>query len=163
MTERKRRHRNRKNDHAVLVNKTSIQEQVYTLQQSGFTVSKRLITSQKDLQPAKKRLLETAEKRIRIDLGDTWAIQVKGRSIFMNDLVAEEALLHKRCNTNVSHGSSFNTDGAGGRKQDEFRLELFHEIRTWLETELEHSLFTLDQIHQKMISMDKSPEKSIVY
>ena len=81
----------------------------------------------------------------------------------MNDLVAEEALLHKWCNKNFSHGSSFNTDGAGGRKQDDFQLELFDELCTWLETELEHSLFTLEQIHQKMISMDKSPDKICVF
>ena len=111
----------------------------------------------------KKRLLETAEKRIRIDPEDTWAIQVKGRLISMNGLVAKEALLHKRCNLNFSRGSSFNTDGAGCRKQNDFRLELFDELCTWLETKLEHSLFTLEQIHQKMISMDKSPDKSLVY
>ena len=75
---------------------SSIQEQVYTLQQSSFTLSKQLITSQKDLQPdntsaddLKKRLLEIAEKRIRIDPGDTWDIQVKGRLISINDVVAE--------------------------------------------------------------------------
>ena len=82
----------------------------------------------------------------------------------MNDLVSEEALLHKQqCNTNFSCGSSFNTDGVGGRNQDDFRLELFDELCTWLETELEHSLYTLEQIHQKMISMDKLPDKSLVY
>ena len=81
----------------------------------------------------------------------------------MNDLVAEEALLHKWCNTNFSRGSSFNTDGADGRKQDDFRLEFFDELCTWLETELEHSLFTLEQMHQEMISIDKSPDKSLVY
>ena len=111
----------------------------------------------------KKKLLETAEKRMSIDPGDTWAIQVKGRLISMNDLVAEEAQLHKQCNRNFSCGNSFNTDGTGGRKQDDFLLELFDELCTWLETELEHSLFALEQIHQKMISMDKSPEKSLVY
>ena len=110
----------------------------------------------------KKRLLE-AEKRILIVPGDKWAIQVKGRLISMNDLVAEEALLHKRCNTNFSRGSSFNTDGAGGRKQDDFQLELFDELCTWLETELELSLLTLEEIHQKMISMDKSPDKTLAY
>ena len=81
----------------------------------------------------------------------------------MNDFVAEEALLHKRCNTKFSGGSSFNTDGVGGRKQYDFRRKLFDELRTWLETELEHSLFTLGQIHQKMISMDESPGISLVY
>ena len=34
----------------------------------------------------------------------------------MNDLVGEEALLHKRGNTNFSRGSNFNTDSVGGRK-----------------------------------------------
>ena len=110
----------------------------------------------------KKRLLETAEKRIRIDPGDTSATQVKGRLISMNDLVAEEAL-HKLCDTNFSRGSSFNTDDAGARKQDEFQLELFDEFFTWLETELEHSLFILEQIHQKMISRDKFSDNSLMY
>ena len=81
----------------------------------------------------------------------------------MNDLVAEEALLHKQCNTNFSRRSSFNRDSAGSRKQDHFLLELFDELCTWLKTKLEHSSFTLEQIHQKMISMDKSPDKSLVY
>ena len=85
------------------------------------------------------------------------------RLISMNGLVAEEALLHKRYSTNFSRGSSFHTDGAGGRKQDDFRLEFFDERFTWLKTELERSLFTLEQVHQKMISIDKSPGKSFVY
>ena len=81
----------------------------------------------------------------------------------MNDLVAEEVLLRKRCNTNFSRGSSFNKDDMGERKQDDLRVELFDKFCTWLETELEHSLFTLEQLHQKMISIDKSPDKSLVY
>ena len=64
--------------------------------------------------------------------------------------MVEEAILHKQCNTIFFCGSSFNTDGKGSRKQDDFRLELFDELCTWLETELEHSLFTLEQIHQNM-------------
>ena len=55
----------------------------------------------------------------RIDPGDTRAIQVKGRLIPMNDLVAEEALLHKLCNTSFSRGLSFNTDDSSHRKQDD--------------------------------------------
>ena len=47
--------------------------------------------------------------------------------------------------------------------QDHFLLELFDELCTWLKTELEHSSFTLEQIHQKMISVDKSPDKLLVY
>ena len=43
----------------------------------------------------KIRLHETSEKQIHIDSGDAFAIQIKGRLILMNDLVAEEALLQK--------------------------------------------------------------------
>ena len=53
-------------------------------------------------------------------------------------------------------------DDTGGRKQDDLRVELFDKLCTWLETELEHSLFTLEQLHQKMISTDKSRDKSLV-
>ena len=62
---------------------SSIKEQVYTLQQSSFTVSKQLTAGQtssysrpdnKSADDLKKRLLETAEKRIRIDPGNTRAI-----------------------------------------------------------------------------------------
>ena len=150
---------------------SSLQEQVYILQQSSSTVSKQIITNQKTYSwPDNKcadnmneGLLETAEKRICIGPGDTWANQVKGSLISMENSVAEEALLHKRCNTNFSRGSSFNTDGAGGRTQDGFRLGLFDKRFTRLETELERSLFTLEQIHEKVISMDKSPDSSYLY
>ena len=108
-------------------------------------------------------LLETAEKRICIDPGNTWTNQVKESLISMDNSVAEEALLHKRCNTNFCRGSSFNADGAGGRTQDGFRLGLFDKRCTRLETELEHSLFTLEQTHEKVISMDKSPDSSYLY
>ena len=55
------------------------------------------------------------------------------------------ALSHKWCNTHFFLESSFNTDGVGCRKQDDFRLELFADLCTWLKTELEHSLFTRKQ------------------
>ena len=62
------------------------------------------------------------------DPGDTWTIQVRGMLISMNDSVAEEALLHKWCNTNFSRRSSFNTDDVGGRKQGYCWLELLDEL-----------------------------------
>ena len=58
----------------------SIQEQVYTLQESSFSNNSspaRKTYSRPDNKSAddlKKRLLETVEKRIRIDPGNTRAI-----------------------------------------------------------------------------------------
>ena len=72
--------------------------------------------------------MKLQKKRICIDPGDTWTIQVRGMLISMNDSVAEEALLHKWCNTNFSRRSSFNTDDVGGRKQGYCRLELLDEL-----------------------------------
>ena len=76
----------------------------------------------------KRGYLKLQKKRICIDPGDTWTIQVRGMLISMNDSVAEEALLHKWCNTNFSRRSSFNTDDVGGRKQGYCRLELLDEL-----------------------------------
>ena len=70
----------------------------------------------------------------------------------MNHLVAERA-----------RGVSFNTAGVGSRNQYDFWLELFDELYTWLETGLERSWFKLEQIQPKMITIDKFPDKSIVY
>ena len=71
----------------------------------------------KVLMTLKRGYLKLQKKRICIDPGDTWTFQVRGMLISMNDSVAEEALLHKWCNTNFSRRSSFNTDDVGGRKQ----------------------------------------------
>ena len=76
----------------------------------------------------KRGYLKLQKKRICIDPGDTWTIQVRGMLISMNDSVAEEALLHKWCNTNFSRRSSFSTDDVGGRKQGYCRLELLDEL-----------------------------------
>ena len=92
----------------------------------------------------KRGYLKLQKKLICIDPGDTWNIQVRGMLISMNDSVAEDALLHKFCNTNFSCRSSFNTDDVGGRKQGDCRLELSDELCTWLETKLEHSLFVFE-------------------
>ena len=53
--------------------------------------------------------------------------------ISMNHLVAERA-----------RGIRFNTAGVGSRNQYDFWLELFDELYTWLETELERSWFKLE-------------------
>ena len=70
--------------HYWAIKTSSIEEQVYTLEQSSFTVSKQLTLAKKTYRrpdnksadELKKRLFQTAEKRIRIDPLDTRPIQV---------------------------------------------------------------------------------------
>ena len=81
----------------------------------------------------KVRLLKTAEERLQKNCTDKWALEVKGRLMGISDLVAEETLLHKRCNTNFLNGRSNNKDGEIGRKIDEDRQTLFEALCKWLE------------------------------
>ena len=46
-----------------------------------------------------EQFLKTADNRLALDSNDTWAISVKGRLSGINDIVSEEALLHKKCST----------------------------------------------------------------
>ena len=81
----------------------------------------------------------------------------------MNDLVAEGVLLHKRCNTNFfsERGNQHSEDR--GRKRNEGRAKLFKELCNWLEEEIEDNLFALDQLHGKLVSFDKTPDKALAY
>ena len=116
----------------------------------------------KTAEDLKRRVLKTANERLRFSSNDKWAMEVKGRLMGINDLVAEEALMHKRCNSNFLRFGS-NDEGDSGRKVDDERLTLLNELCEWLDQEMEHNLFTLDQLYKKMLSLDKSPDKSLAY
>ena len=111
----------------------------------------------------KKCLLKPAEERLQKDSGDKWALEVFGRLQGIIDLVPKEALLHKRCNTNFIRGSTCKADGGSGRKKEDERIRLFEQLCDWLEGEMEHSLLTLQQVYQKLLALDPSPDKSLSY
>ena len=95
---------------------------------------------------------------------DKWAIEVKGRLMGMNDLVAEEVLLNKSYNTNLfSERRNQHSEGDRGRKPDEGRVKLFKDLYNWLEKGMEGNLFPLDQLHEKLVSFDKTPDKALAY
>ena len=109
------------------------------------------------------RFVKAADDRLAIDSNDKWAIEVKGRLLGINDLVAEEALLHKSCSTKFLNFRDLRTEQGGGRKIDEDCEALLSKLCDWLDNEMEHNLFTLDQVHEKMRSLDQTADKSLAY
>ena len=108
--------------------------------------------------------MKTVEERLSKNPDDKWAIEVKGRLMGMNDLVAEEVFLHKSCNTSFfSERGNQHSEEDRGRKRDKGRVKLFKELCNWLEEEMEDNLFTLDHLHEKLVSLDKTPDKALAY
>ena len=104
------------------------------------------------------RLRKVADDRLGYDPEDKWALDVKGRLSGIYDLVAEETHLHKLCSTKFQEWRSLNTADGGGRKIDDDRAGLVKTLCDWLDDEMEHQLFTLDEVYQKYLSFDTSSE-----
>ena len=112
----------------------------------------------------KSRLLKRVEERLSKNPDDKWAIEVKGRLMGMNDLVAEEVLLRKRCNTNFfSERGNQHSEVVHGRNQTKVVWSYSKSCATDWKRKIEDNLFTLDQLHEKLVSFEKTPDKALTY
>ena len=50
-----------------------------------------------------------------------------------------------------------------GKKPEEVCVKLLKELCNWLEEEMEDNLLALDQLHGKLVSFEKPPDKALAY
>ena len=69
------------------------------------------------------------------------------------DLVAAEAIYHANCYSRclLNKGNSLSTECAPGRPKDTSMMHWFQMLCQWLESEADAELYTLAELHDKMI------------
>ena len=92
------------------------------------------------------QILQTAKER-----DDDWRRQVIGRLEDACDLVAEEASYHRACMSAFRANRHSQLGKGGGRPQDEGQQRVFDLFCDWFKNEIEDNVFTLEELHTKMV------------
>ena len=105
--------------------------------------------------PMRDKLLECCGKR-----GDTWASEVQNRLHGCIDLVAAEAIYHANCYSRFLLNKVQNASATSvvGRPQDKEMLHWFKMLCEWLESNPDAELYTLTELHAKMVEISDGGE-----
>ena len=79
---------------------------------------------------------------------DDWGDRILARLLLCNDLVAEVAVYHSSCMAKFRLKSESSKEK--GRPEDVITKELFEKTCTWLESEADRELYTIDDLFMKM-------------
>ena len=100
--------------------------------------------------PIRKTLLEHCTMR-----GDKWVSEIQGRLQCCIDLVAEEAVYHHNCFSRIFLSKEKETipkmDSQKGRPSSVAMNKWFEMLCHWLEVEAGGELFTVSELHSKMM------------
>ncbi len=80
-----------------------------------------------------------------------WTSEVQTRLHGCIDLVAAEAVYHDNCFSRFTLNKELNVRKATGRHQDQGMLQWFKMLIQWLESESGAELYTLTELHDKMV------------
>ena len=105
--------------------------------------------------PMRNKLIECCDKR-----EDTWASEVKNRLCGCIDLVAAEAIYHTNCYSRflLNKEQNATTTNVLGRPQDKKMLHCFDLLCQWLKSNPDAELYTLTELHDKMIELSDGSE-----
>jgi hypothetical protein len=104
--------------------------------------------------PICSTLLERCKER-----GDEWASEIEQRVLACIDLVAAEAVYHDQCFSRFMLKKYLDKRNAGGKHQDGCRhqdkslMHWFGLLISWLESESGAELYTLSELHSKMVEL----------
>ena len=97
-------------------------------------------------------ILETLRQHC-LQRNDDWGNGVFGRLPTCSDLVAEEAVYHIACMNKFR--SSIPTGNKTGRPADSTMQQNFQKIYKWLEEDADSELYTLKEVHQKVLDLSE--------
>ena len=135
--------------------RSSLDAPMFDWKDSCFLCSQKIVWKRCDREP----FYEVRTKPVRDSLiarakerKDDWGDQVLGRLLTCNDLIAEEAVYHQNCMNRFRINRLNANTGKKGRPVNTPMMKAYERVCYWLENETDCELYTLQELHEKMVS-----------